>query len=60
MSDHKSMMYAKLFNSVTDAIQLLQAAQMETEEVFISQVGAEVIQLKRIDTPKQQEASKKE
>ena len=34
MADYKSM-YAKLFNSQTKAIQLLQQAQQETEDMFI-------------------------
>ena len=54
MPDHKSMMYAKLFNAVTDAVQLLQNAQNETEEIFINHEDAQVIQLKRINYPKKQ------
>ena len=52
MSDSKSMMYAKLFNAVTDAIHLLQEAQVETEEIFINQEETPVIQLRRVDSPK--------
>ena len=36
MADYRKM-YTKLFNTVTDTIQNLQAAQVETEEMFISQ-----------------------
>ena len=36
MADYKRM-YTKLFNTVTDTIQNLQAAQVETEEMFVSQ-----------------------
>lgn len=32
--DYKSMYY-KLFNSVTDAIEILKKAQLETEEIYI-------------------------
>jgi hypothetical protein len=53
-------MYAQLFNAVTDAIQLLQQAQADTEEVFISQEEAQVIQLRRIDNPSKQGGSRKE
>lgn len=35
MADYKSM-YAKLFNSQTKAIQLLQQAQQETEDMFVN------------------------
>ena len=49
MPDSKSMMYAKLFNAVTDAIIMLQAAQSETEEIFVNQEDTQVIQLKRPD-----------
>jgi len=30
-------MYEKLFNAVTDSIKILQAAQLETEKIYISQ-----------------------
>jgi len=32
-----SRMYTKLFNKVSDAIHLLQTAQTETEEIYLSQ-----------------------
>lgn len=35
MADYKSM-YAKLFNTITDTIESLKAAQIETEEMFLS------------------------
>ena len=49
MSDTKSIMYAQLFNVVTDVIELLQKAQIETEEVFLQQEDAKVIHLRRVD-----------
>ena len=36
MPDYKEM-YLQLFNSVTDAIELLQKAQQDAEESYISQ-----------------------
>ena len=48
MQDNKFLMYAKLFNAITDAIELLQQAQLETEEIFINQEDAQVIPLRRI------------
>ena len=59
MPDSKSTMYAKLFNAVTDAIHLLQKAQIETEEMCISQENAPVIQLRRVDNPQQKGESQK-
>jgi len=35
-------MYTKLFNTVTDTIHTLQAAQVETEEMFVSQKEPEI------------------
>lgn len=35
MSDYKTMYY-KLFNAMTDAIQILQQAQQASEELYIS------------------------
>ena len=60
MSDSKSLMYSKLFNAVTDVINVLQKAQMETEEIFISQEDAQVIPLRRVDNPQKQDDPKKE
>lgn len=34
MPDYKAMYY-KIFNSVTDAIEILKKAQLETEEIYI-------------------------
>jgi len=34
MANYKSM-YKKMFNAVTDAINILQAAQVETEKMYI-------------------------
>ena len=53
MKDYKSAMYAQLFNAVTDAILILQQAQAETEEIFINQEDAPIIQLKRLDGKEQ-------
>jgi len=36
MADYQHM-YNKLFNAVTDAISLLQRAQRETEEIYVSE-----------------------
>jgi len=36
MADYKGMYY-RLFNAITDAGKILNAAQVETEEVFVSQ-----------------------
>ena len=35
-------MYRKLFNSMTDAIEILKSAQAETEEMFMSREGADI------------------
>ena len=35
MPDYKEM-YLKLFNSITNAIEILQQAQIETEEIYIT------------------------
>ena len=43
-------MYATLFNAVTDAINILQKAQAETEELYISQEDKpNLVLLKRPD-----------
>lgn len=42
-------MYNKLFNAVTDAIGILQKAQVETEELFISQEEPKAILLEGSD-----------
>jgi len=34
MADYKKM-YTRLFNAATDAVNILQAAQIETEEMYI-------------------------
>lgn len=36
MPDYHQAMYYKLFNAVTDAIDILQKAQLDTEEIYIS------------------------
>ena len=59
MTDPKSKMYTTMFNAVTDAIKILQKAQMETEEIFISQEGAQVVELRRVDNPQAQDDPKK-
>jgi hypothetical protein len=45
MADYNSM-YKKLFNAATDAIRILQAAQVETEEMFIDHDPANITLLK--------------
>lgn len=35
MPDYKTMYY-KLFNAVTDAVEILQQAQLEAEEIYIN------------------------
>lgn len=40
MSDYKSM-YFKLFNKITDAVEILTQAQKEAEEMYISEGGDE-------------------
>ena len=60
MSDSKSLMYSKLFNTVTDVINILQKAQIETEEIFIGQEDAQVVELRRVDNPQKQDDPKKE
>jgi len=45
MTDYKAM-YLALFNDVTDAIDLLQRAQQNTEEIFASGDDGVVLELK--------------
>lgn len=45
MADYCSM-YKKLFNAVTDTIHILQTAQVETEQMYISQEEARILLLK--------------
>jgi hypothetical protein len=56
MADYKAM-YAKLFNAVTDAINILQSAQVETEELFINQDEANTDMLKRPDNSNDSDSS---
>lgn len=42
MPDYKAMYY-HLFNAMTDAIELLQNAQLETEEMVLSEENPETI-----------------
>lgn len=44
MADYKTM-YTKLFNVISDTIGNLQAAQIETEEMFMSQEEPEIVLL---------------
>ena len=44
MADYKGMYY-RLFNAITDAGKILNAAQVETEEMFVSQKEPEIIVL---------------
>lgn len=45
MADY-NLMYKKLFNAVTDTIRILQTAQAETEEIYLSQKDAAIILLR--------------
>lgn len=45
-------MYYNLFNKITDAINLLQTAQIESEEMFISQQEPDTMVLDKLDTDK--------
>ena len=45
MADY-NLMYKKLFNAVTDTIRILQTAQAETEEIYLSQEDAAIILLR--------------
>lgn len=51
MADYKTM-HTKLFNAVTDTVNLLQAAQVETEEMFIEQEDPQIILLDNEDEDK--------
>jgi hypothetical protein len=48
MEDYK-VLYTTLFNSVTDAIELLKAAQIKTEGMYISQGEVLVVPLNQED-----------
>ena len=52
MPDYKKM-YANLFNAVTDVIEILKQAQIETENIYIDsseQEGKNILKLKMINT----------
>jgi hypothetical protein len=44
MADYKNM-YQRLFNAVTDSINILQKAQLDTEDTFISAEEAKIVLL---------------
>jgi len=48
MADYKRM-YTKLLNTVTDTIRTLQSAQVETEEMFLSQEEPNITVLEQPD-----------
>ena len=48
MADYKTMYY-KLFNAITDAVEILQNAQAETEEMYINTPENKPIILKTIE-----------
>jgi len=48
MPDYEAM-YKRLFSSMTDAIRILQKAQLDAEEIFISSPEPELIILPRQD-----------
>ena len=51
MADYAKM-YRKLFNSQTDAIEILQKAQLETEQMYIEAPDPDI---RLLDTGKQDE-----
>ena len=48
MADYQKM-YSKLFNATTDAVKILQAAQAETEEMYIGHEADNITLLKPND-----------
>lgn len=48
MADYKSM-YFKLFNSITEVLDILIAAQSEAEEEYLNMEETHTIQLKKSD-----------
>ena len=57
MADY-SKMYVKIFNTVTDVINILQRAQIETEEIFINQDEQNLVLLKYPDLRETSERKK--
>ena len=51
MADYKKM-YTKLFNTVTDTINLLQTAQADTEEIYMEQEEPSIALLDSLDEDK--------
>ena len=47
MPDYKTM-YAKLFNAITDAVDILQQAQRDTEEIYIESSEKDDLRMKNI------------
>lgn len=58
MADYQEM-YRKLFQATTKAIELLQQAQQETEEIYISSDQPELHLVKQKDAPTQSSTSRK-
>lgn len=50
MADYKNM-YMTLFNAITDAINILQKAQRETEELFVNAEESKIILLENPEEP---------
>lgn len=57
MADYQKM-YRKLFQATTRAIELLQQAQQETEEIYISSDEPELQLVKQKDAPAQSGTSR--
>ncbi len=54
MPDYKTM-YFKLFNAVTDAVQILCKAQQEAEEIYINSSENEEERIKKLKVIKTEE-----
>ena len=48
MVDYKTMYY-KLFNAITDAVEILQSAQIETEEMYMDTPETIPVNLKLVE-----------
>ena len=48
MPDYKKMYY-KLFNAMTDAIEIMKQAQIEAEEIYINSSEQDVVKLQAVE-----------
>ena len=48
MPDYKKM-YHKLFNAMTDAIEIMKQAQIEAEEIYINSSEQDVVKLQAVE-----------